>query len=294
VIPHTKPAESVSVDPGKFASTLRSEPEGCAIALLGLPDDTGVRLNGGRPGAAEGPRAFRQALTRYGVAQPPGIDWPRVFNAGDIIPAAGADAAALHETHARITNATAMLAGMGMIVVGIGGGHDLTFPCVRGVATVHGSMQGVYYDAHLDVRETDGSGMPFRRLIECKACKSLTLHGFNPFVNSRSHSDWFTSNGGRFALANSEFSLDFPTDRAFVSVDLDSIDSAQAPGVSAINPCGLDVDFVARGARQAGRDPRVKCFDIMELCPVHDNDGRTARVAAHLFLSFLRGVSERS
>ncbi len=294
MIPHTTPAESFTADPGKFAASIRQGPEGCSIAILGLPDDTGVRLNGGRPGAREGPAAFRRALARYGVAQPLGIEWPRVLDVGDIIPAGGDDEAALGETHARIANAAAILTGMGMIVVGIGGGHDLTFPLVQGVATVHGTMQGVYYDAHLDVRETIGSGMPFRRLIETRACKSLTLHGFNPFVNSRTHTEWFKNNGGRFAAERSDFALDFPNDRAFVSVDLDSIDSSQAPGVSALNPCGLDVDFVARGARQAGRDPRVKCFDIMELCPVHDVDGRTARVAAHIFLSFLRGVSERS
>ena len=49
----------------------------------------------------------------------------------------------------------------------------------------------------------------------------------------------------------------------------------------------------AQAARWAGRDPRVVCFDLMELCPAHDVGGRTARVACHLFLSFLRGMSER-
>ena len=48
---------------GRFAGTIRHDsPDGCAIALLGLPDDTGVGLNNGRPGAKDGPAAFRAAL----------------------------------------------------------------------------------------------------------------------------------------------------------------------------------------------------------------------------------------
>jgi arginase family enzyme len=44
----------------------------------------------------------------------------------------------------------------------------------------------------------------------------------------------------------------------------------------------------------AGRNPALKCFDIMELNPLCDESGRTARLAAHLFLTFLRGYSERT
>ena len=45
--------------------------------------------------------------------------------------------------------------------------------------------------------------------------------------------------------------------------------------------------------RACGADPRVRCFDLMELNPAQDPDGRTARVAAHLFLSFLQGFALR-
>ena len=74
---------------------------------------------------------------------------------------------------------------------------------------------------------------------------------------------------------------------------LDLHDAAHAPGVSAPNPCGCSPHDLARWARWAGREPRVRCIDLMELCPPMDVDGRTARLAAHLFLCFLRGVAER-
>ena len=41
------------------------------------------------------------------------------------------------------------------------------------------------------------------------------------------------------------------------------------------------------------RSPHIRCFDIMELNPAFDPDGRTARLAAHLFLSFLRDFAKR-
>jgi arginase family enzyme len=45
--------------------------------------------------------------------------------------------------------------------------------------------------------------------------------------------------------------------------------------------------------RACGADRRVRCFDLMELNPRHDVGGRTARVAAHLFLTFLAGFAQR-
>jgi formiminoglutamase len=78
-----------------------------------------------------------------------------------------------------------------------------------------------------------------------------------------------------------------------VSLDMDAIDSAQAPGVSAANPAGMSVGEVSWALAGAGRSPWVACFDIMELNPVFDVDGRTARAATHCLLSFLRGLAER-
>ena len=75
--------------------------------------------------------------------------------------------------------------------------------------------------------------------------------------------------------------------------DLDVIDAAFAPGVSALNPCGMSPREIAPYIRSAGRCPAVACFDIMELSPPHDEHSRTARLAAHMLLQFLLGFSER-
>ncbi len=302
--PHCVPAQLPLIPMGRFGAQILRAGDASAgpglarVALLGLPDDTGVVMNHGRPGAREGPHAIRNALGRYGVAVPgfaEPLSIPGVVDAGDVQPGRS-----LEETHARITEAAGSLFGLGLIVVGLGGGHDLTYPLVRASCTARGVRAGLYVDAHLDVRPEPGSGMAFRALVEQCGVRALAVVGYNALANSLEHRQWFHSRGGRVldagvSVENAQRQI---TDTAaggpaFVSIDLDAIDSSQAPGVSALNPDGLTVGQVAMYARAAGRTPGIECFDLMELSPAHDPDHRTARVAAHLLLHFLIGVAER-
>ncbi|MBU6413250.1 MAG: formimidoylglutamase [Planctomycetes bacterium] len=305
MIPQTTPSPVQFADArGKLAAAIHTgSSAGCHVALLGLPDDLGVRLNNGRPGAAKGPDAFRTALSRYGVAAPHGWIWPSIFDAGNVLPSPGADAAALAATHARVSEAAAALVRAGMIPVAIGGGHDLTFAFIRGVLQGLGRSPDnakasvLYFDAHLDVRDTPGSGMPFRALSQSCGVRKLHIHGYNPFVNSAEHVEWFTKHGGVFDSLTMGYEDqnpdEYPPGDLCVSFDLDCLDASIAPGVSATNPLGLSMLEVSAHVQRLGSLKRVKCFDLMELNPEFDDSGRTARLAAHLFLEFLRGVSDR-
>jgi formiminoglutamase len=285
LIPHTTAPAWPAVAAGRFATGIRSDTtDGCTVALLGLADDTGVKLTHGGPGAKAGPAAFRAALARYGAASPA---LPRVFDAGDI--KAGRS---LEETHRRVTAAATALLEAGLFPIAIGGGHDLTFPFVRAVAAQHSKIAGLYFDAHLDVRETAGSGMPFRRLIEDCGVGALHLHGFRPLVNSAEHLAWFKAHGGKIHANGDRVALP-KARKLFASFDLDVLDAAHAPGVSALNPSGWSVREAEAWVRACGADRRVRCFDLMELNPRFDPEGRTARVAAHLFLTFLAGFTQR-
>jgi formimidoylglutamase len=289
VIPHvTPPTWPDAISPGRWASRIRRTPDRCRVALLGLPDDTGVVLNNGRPGARGGPRAFREALAKYGAADSMAGDGPLVFDAGDVDPSRD-----IHETHDRVTQATESLLAMGLIPVAIGGGHDLTFPFVRAVAARHTPLAGIYFDAHFDVRDTVGSGMPFRKLIETCGVQSLEVHGLRPTVNTREHEEWFLSHGGIVAPDDATPAIDSSLSHCFASFDLDVLDAAFAPGVSAMNPIGWTPKMAESWVFAAGAARNVRCFDIMELNPEHDDRGRTARLAAHIFLTFLRGVATR-
>lgn len=321
VIPHTTPGRWPVIPAGRFAASITtdaSDMAGCEVALLGLPDDLGVRLNNGRPGAAEGPAAFRAALAGYGVESPAGFKWPKVFDAGDVVPAEGVGRGgekALIETHRRVTEAALALHRAGLFPIAVGGGHDLTFPFVRAAIEHHRvkkaeSFAGVYFDAHLDVRPTVGSGMPFRRLIEECSAGPLMIVGYNPLANAREHALYFTAAcGGRNVIADDDLvsridELAGPDDllsplhnedpasidHLFASFDLDAVDAAFAPGVSAMNAAGLNPREAARLVFIAASHPRLRCLDFMELSPPHDDRGRTARLTAHLFLHALMGL----
>lgn len=311
---HVRPAHWPPARPDRYASTIRADaPDGCRIALLGLPDDLGVRLNAGRPGAAQGPAAFRAALASYGALHD--LDRQddlemRVFDAGDVVPAEGDDERALRETHDRAASAAAWLHAQGFeAVVCIGGGHDLTFPTVRALAQRAGSVGGVNVDPHLDVRETAGSGMPYRALIDAGHLDPVRFveFGAGRFANSGEHVRWLRERGAAIvpdtkartldAAVHVAFERAFPagrTDTGFISIDLDCLDASSAPGVSALNPMGLRVEKVCAIAQRAGEHPAVRHFDIMELSPPNDVGGRTARIAALIFLHFVSGLDERS
>ncbi len=311
-IPNTTQPVWPAGRPGRFADLVSSDAGARApVALLGLPDDLGVRLNGGRPGAAQGPRAFREALARYGVADPSGWNWPKVFDAGDVTPAPGNDAAALASTHQRVQAAARALCDAGYFPIAIGGGHDLTLAFVRGVleSRVAGGKKdkpaGINFDAHLDVRPEPGSGMAMRALLESGLVRQIQNRGLNRLTASAAHIDWFEKHGGKLMgheppSSRSDFSggdvpseswRETPTGAFFATFDLDVLDASHAPGVSAMNPSGWSASLLERWALAVASDRDLICADIMELNPAVDEGGRTARLAAHLFLTLLRGLS---
>jgi formiminoglutamase len=269
-----------------------------------------VRLNGGRVGARGGPTAFRAALGRYGVpwdgVRRRPLDVP-VYDAGDVTPAPGDDEQALLATHARVRSAVAALHASGLVTIAVGGGHDLSLPALGAVSTALGrALGGVNLDAHLDVREKVGSGMPFRRLIEGQHVepRRFVELGLGRFVNDESDLEWLRARGGTAIHAEAIFehgldhraALELSTAEGpgFLSIDLDALDQSVAPGVSAPNPLGLSLSNATRLAEAAGARPEIRHFDMMELNPSYDPDGRTARAAALLFLHFIAGFRERA
>jgi arginase family enzyme len=211
------------------------------------------------------------------------------------------------ETHARVERAVSALRELGLVTLCVGGGHDLSLPAIAAVsASLAGRLGGINLDAHLDVRETLGSGMPFRRLIEGRWLdpQRFVELGLGRFVNDERDLAWLRAQGGSTVQADTilERGLDAQAalahaaagGPAFLSIDLDALDQSVAPGVSAPNPLGLPLRDAAKLAEAAGAHSAVEHFDLMELNPSHDIDGRTGRSAAVLFLHFVAGFQRRA
>lgn len=273
----------------------------CVIA--GFPVDEGVRRNGGRPGAAEGPAAIRRHLYRL---TPDAADPPRfaalagaTVDVGDLV--ATGD---LERDQERLGAAVGDWLARGSYVILLGGGHETAYGHFLGYVAAGMNVAILNVDAHADVREPrEGrghSGSPFRQALEhpSSRCASYAVVGVQPHSVAAAHLDYVRARGSWIAGAELDparlaATFDALRSPAYVSFDLDALDQAFAPGVSAPAARGLFPDVWLRAAFLAGASPRVSSADVVELCPRHDRDDQTARLAALTVWEILRGLAAR-
>jgi formiminoglutamase len=277
--------------------------------VAGYPDDEGIRLNGGRPGAAYAPPAIRRWLYKM----TPSLRMPEkitLVDRGDLDPTL--TTLEDRHAHARAEAARTMKAGANWI--GLGGGHDYGFPDAAAFIDAVGLPSNplvLNFDAHLDVRSSRNgfhSGTPFRRFLEEFPQTDFVEIGIQSQCNSKFHLAWLedhpnadvlflddlTAGGGPAGPRICEAllpRLERPRP-IFISVDLDAVSSAFAPGCSQSWPYGLTpndlmlaLDFIcARG--------RVRGAGFYEVSPPLDHDDRTSRLAAQLIhkIVFHRGA----
>jgi formiminoglutamase len=287
---------------GRWLAQRRSA-EGARVALVGFPSDEGVRRNGGRPGAAAGPAAIRQALYRLTPDAEHGLFADLLDHTADLgdVPVTGdveADQQALGDM-------LAPLLADGVVPVVLGGGHETSFGHFLGYVGAERDVEILNWDAHADVRPLkDGqahSGSPFRQAVEHASgrCLRYAVAGLQPHSVARAHLDFIDEWGGEVIwqrnlnevrIRSIGIGLVKPTLATF---DLDAVDAAHAPGVSAPNAVGLSASLWLYAAYVMGRSPRVTSFDIVELNPAFDADGRTAKLAALTVWHVLKGLAER-
>lgn len=280
------------------------------VALLGVPQDEGVRRNGGRLGAADAPTAIRAALAKLTVSigratlPPPAL----ILDGGDL----RADGLSLEQIHAHHQEAVTLLLGTGATVIVLGGGHDIALPNARALGA-HAQRLGIInVDAHLDVRvptaEGSHSGSAFRDVIEDPACHLARLveFGIQPFsasahhvqyVLERGHRVWMLDDIRRLGLddaLDAVIALVQDCDALHLSLDMDAIASAYAPGVSAPASDGFRPDEVVRIIERFAKLPQCRLIDIAEVNPRHDTDGRTARLAAYLVAHCIWSIFHRT
>lgn len=302
--PNVAPGQTAPSDPrlgDLLGSDLKQRDQPQAV-ILGFPSDEGVRRNGGRPGAAEGPLAIRNALYRL-APDPRSAAFAallrRTRDLGDLEVSGDVE-----RDQQSLGEALSSYLMSGAFVVVLGGGHETSYGHFLGYAKSGQSVDILNWDAHPDVRElVQGkahSGSPFRQALEdpSGACRRYTVAGLEPSAVARAHLDFVERHGQ--AIWSQEISLDAiallyaaaatPT---LVSLDLDAISQAEAPGVSAPNAGGLSSRLWLDAAFQAGRSRSVTSADVVELNPRLDIDGHTARLAALTVWWLLRGCTER-
>jgi formiminoglutamase len=298
--------ETAPNDPriGRLLGTRLTQGETPEAVLIGFPSDEGVRRNGGRVGAAGGPRAVRSAL--YRLAADPRLEQfeallGRTRDLGDLEISRNLEADQEH-----LGEALAPYLEAGVFVIVLGGGHETSYGHFQGYVRAGKKVEILNWDAHPDVRELKQgqghSGSPFRQALEhdSGACRRYSVAGLQPQSVAWAHYEYVRQHGRGQVVWRDEVSpaaierlYSSTTEPTLVSFDLDAVTEADAPGVSAPNPAGLTSTLWFSAAHAAGRSASVTSADVVEQNPAFDQDGRTARLAALTVWWLLRGFTER-
>lgn len=251
------------------------------LSLLGIPnDDNSSYLKG----ASEAPALIRRELhsDAYSIWSETGVDLGvegRLVDHGDIVFDSDHDAWDLIEQN------VARVMASGYPLICLGGDHAITHPIMRAVRRRHASLTVIHIDAHADIYHAyqgnpRSHASPFARIMEERLADRLIQMGlrtindhhrgqFRRFgVETIAAGDWHA--GRRLELATP----------VYLSLDIDALDPAYAPGVSHREPGGLSPRQVIDLIQSI--DQPIVAADIVEYNPRCDVSNLTATVAAKL------------
>lgn len=271
-----------------------SELAGADVAIVGAPTDD---LVSERPGARFGPRAIRAASCPPGPHLEAGVDGfaaLRVVDFGDA-PVLPADPAA---THAAIERTVGEVLEAGAIPIVLGGDHGIAEPDIRACATRHGPLGLVHFDAHTDTGSevfgvTVSHGTPMRRLVEQghvdpRRYVQLGLRGYWP---GEAEFAWQAERGitGIFMHELREIGIGATVERAlalagdgptFLSVDIDVLDPAFAPGTGTPEPGGMETADLLRACREVAQGLNLIGAELVEVIPTAVGSADVTALAA--------------
>lgn len=276
-----------------------------SIAIIGFCSDEGVRRNQGRVGAAGAPAHLRRALAPLAYRLPAGV-----VDLGDVT----VNGTALEAGQAELAGLVREQVDAGRLPVVLGGGHEVAYGTFSGIATSAKAPLArrigiLNLDAHFDLREAPeaSSGTPFRQIARDEAVAGREFAYFVVGISEPSNTpvlfDMAEELGTRWILDESCRASDLSAvtrrveefiagvDLLYLTIDLDVLPAATAPGVSAPAGFGVELEVIRSVALTAARSGILTAIDIAELNPAFDIDARTARTAARLVNDILTAAS---
>jgi len=282
---------------------LEDRPPEAELAVLGIPlSVTSITQPAGAhqtPGAVRRRLAF---LSTYHSERDVDVGELAAVDYGDLDP---------QPSNKEIASATRdVVRGAPMAVI-LGGDNAVTYPAMLGMAG--DGIEGwglVTLDAHHDVRTYEGrpgNGSPVRALIDAGLPGNQVVQvGIAGFSNSVAYRRWCDDMGidvvtaaeVRFGtiedvLVEAFDRLALSVDHIYVDLDVDVVDSAYVPACPGARPGGLSPGELLAAAFLAGRNPRVRAVDVVEVDAARDVADRTVDVAALCLLNAAAGLHER-
>jgi agmatinase len=285
-----------------------AELDGFDVAIIGAPMDELVSES---PGTRFGPRAIRAAGGPPGPQLETGIDAMaelRVVDFGDA-PVVPADPVA---SHAAILRTVAEAVAAGTIPIVLGGDHSIAEPDVRACAEKHGPLGLLHFDTHTDTGRhvygaTFSHGSPMYRLVEGgwvdpRRYAQVGLRGYWPGPEEFA---WQERHGITAILMQEvrEAGIAAALERAlavvgagpaFLSVDVDVLDPAYAPGTGTPEPGGMTPADLLWACRCSGERLELVGADVVEVSPTAIGSADiTALVGDRIVREILTGIALR-
>jgi agmatinase len=247
------------------------------IGLIGFCSDLNSSF---LRGAAEAPPLIREALycDASNLWSESGIDLGLddvFFDAGNVTTDSGKE----------IQESVAALLAQGLCPLALGGDHSITYPIVKAVARAHPGLSILHFDAHPDLYDNfrgnpHSHASPFARIMEAKLAQRLVQVGIRTMNgHQREQAERFGVEVIEMKNLKDGLALQFDMP-VYVSVDIDALDPAFAPGVSHREPGGLTTRQVIE-IIQSINAPVIGA-DIVEFNPKMDPGGMTAVVCAKI------------
>lgn len=276
------------------------EPE---LAVLGIP--LSVTSITQPAGAHETPAAIRRrlgVLSTFHSERDVDVGELEVVDIGDLDP---------QPSNKEIGSAAREIVRGAPMAILLGGDNAVTYPAMLGMAGEGIEGWGlVTLDAHHDVRTYEGrpgNGSSVRALIDAGLPGNQVVQvGIAGFSNSVAYRRWCDEVGidvvtaaevgfGTIedVLVEAFDRLALSVDHLYVDLDVDVLDSAFAPACPGARPGGLSPGELLAAAFLAGRNPRVRAVDIVEVDATRDLADRTVDVAALCLLNAAAGLHER-
>jgi formiminoglutamase len=277
-----------------------------SIGLIGAPLS---KSSISHSGAVFAPGAIRKMLSSYStysIEEDIDLSDAVITDYGDIV----MHPTDIVESQKRIAETIEQLVAVNSdaLLIVLGGDHSISYPVVSGFQKQWKRVGVIQFDAHHDLRNLeDGgttNGTPFRSLIESGTLKGshLIQIGIRDFANSKAYTEYGQQHGVviytmkevrqramRDIIAESIRQLEKEVDAVYVSVDMDVLDQAFAPGCPAIGPGGMDSHSLLEAVALLGEYDIVKAIDIVEIDPTIDFRDMTSRMAVLVIMQYLKG-----
>lgn len=267
------------------------EPSQQVVALIGFECDEGVRLNNGKQGSKYAPDLIRQSLGN--------IPWradqaeAKLYDFGNIT----RQEESLEEIQQQLGSKVMQLCQTYEKVVILGGGHEALLGHYLGVRNAIGSdkiIGLINIDTHFDLHEYSNeanSGTMFKQILDKDEHALYLACGVGRYSNTSELFKRADAYGVQYIcedeLSRAELQMTIDEfaqkcDTLIVTLCMDVLNVAYAPGVNTASPYGLEPKQVREILQLTMRQPAAKTFSICEVNPQLDSNHRTEKLAAQL------------